>query len=81
MCEDQAEIDRYWDALVQGGGEHGPCGWLKDRYGLSWQVNPKQMSGWMASKDIAARDRAFAAMMKMQKLDIATLERAYRGES
>ena len=79
MCDDQATIDRYWDALVAGGGSHGPCGWLKDRFGLSWQVVPSSIAHWMASPDTAARDRAFAAMMTMGKLDIATLDRAFRG--
>ncbi len=78
MCEDQAELDRYWEALARG-GEHGPCGWLKDRFGLSWQVVPSGIAAWMASADAAARDRAFAAMLQMKKLDIAALERAYRG--
>jgi predicted 3-demethylubiquinone-9 3-methyltransferase (glyoxalase superfamily) len=78
MCEDQATLDRTWDALGAG-GQHGPCGWLTDRFGLSWQVVPPRLSAWMASGDAAARDRAFAAMLKMGKLDIATLERAMAG--
>lgn len=78
MCADQAEVDRYWSALSEGGAE-GPCGWLKDRFGLSWQVTPAQFEQWMRSDDAAARDRAFAAMLRMGKLDIATLERALAG--
>ena len=78
MCEDQPEVDRYWDALAAGGG-HGPCGWLKDRFGFSWQVVPDRIAAWMAGPDPAARDRAFAAMLTMGKLDIAGLERAYEG--
>jgi predicted 3-demethylubiquinone-9 3-methyltransferase (glyoxalase superfamily) len=78
LCEDQAELDRYWDALAEG-GEHGPCGWLKDRFGLSWQVVPTTIAEWMASTDTAARDRAFEAMMQMTKLDIDALRRAYEG--
>lgn len=78
ICEGQAEVDRYWEALARGGA-HGPCGWLKDRYGLSWQVVPSRMYDWMAGADAAARDRAFAAMLTMEKLDIAALERAYAG--
>jgi predicted 3-demethylubiquinone-9 3-methyltransferase (glyoxalase superfamily) len=78
MCKDQAELDRYWNALADG-GEHGPCGWLKDRFGLSWQVAPKHMADWMTSTDTAARDRTFEAMLEMKKLDIAALERAYEG--
>lgn len=78
MCQDQKEVDRYWEAL-SAGGEQGPCGWLKDRFGLSWQVVPSRISAWMASGDAAARDRAFAAVMRMKKLDIAAIERAYAG--
>ncbi len=78
LCEDQDELDRYWTALARG-GEHGPCGWLKDRFGLSWQVVPAELSRWMAGEDAAGRDRAFVAMLQMTKLDIATLQRAYDG--
>lgn len=78
MCDDQSEVDRYWDALGED-GEHGPCGWLKDRFGVSWQVVPKGMTEWICSKDSAARDRAFAAVMNMKKLDVAAIERAFRG--
>lgn len=80
MCDTQAEIDHYWDVLVQDGGQHGPCGWLKDRFGVSWQVCPAQFIDWYTHPDPAARDRAFSAMLKMHKLDIAELERALRGE-
>jgi len=78
MCDDQATLDRSWSALAEGGG-HGPCGWLKDRFGLSWQVVPTGISRLLAGGDAAARDRAFAAMLTMQKLDIAALERAFAG--
>lgn len=78
MCDDQDELDRYWAALAEG-GEHGPCGWLKDRFGLSWQVLPTAIARWMSGKDPAARDRAFQAMLQMSKLDIAALQRAYDG--
>lgn len=78
MCEDQAEVDRYWAALSES-GEPGPCGWLKDRFGLSWQVVPRGIAEWMASPDAAARDRAFTAMMGMGKPDIAALRAAVRG--
>jgi predicted 3-demethylubiquinone-9 3-methyltransferase (glyoxalase superfamily) len=76
-CEDQAEVDRYWNAL-SAGGEQGPCGWLKDRFGVSWQVAPAGMARWMTG-DPAARDRTFAALLTMKKLDVAALERAYAG--
>ena len=77
MCKDQKEVDRYWDALSEG-GQKGPCGWLKDRFGVSWQVVPNSIVEWMASKDTAAKDRAFKAMLTMSKLDIAALEAAFR---
>jgi predicted 3-demethylubiquinone-9 3-methyltransferase (glyoxalase superfamily) len=78
MCDDQPTLDRYWEALGAG-GSHGRCGWLKDRFGLSWQVVPTRISAWMTTGDAAARDRAFAAILKMGKLDIAALERAWAG--
>lgn len=78
MCSDQSEIDRYWEALSDG-GEQGPCGWLKDRFGLSWQVVPTDIAEWLASEDVAARDRAFQAMLTMGKLDIAALQAAFEG--
>jgi predicted 3-demethylubiquinone-9 3-methyltransferase (glyoxalase superfamily) len=78
MCQDQAEVDRYWAALSEG-GEPGPCGWLKDRFGLSWQIVPNTIAEWMACQDATARDRAFEAMLQMKKLDIAALKRAFDG--
>ncbi|MFC8404031.1 VOC family protein [Streptomyces griseoincarnatus] len=78
-CDDQAEIDHYWEKLVEGGGEHGPCGWLKDRYGVSWQVNAKRLTQMIGDPDREKADRALKAMMTMGKLDIAELERAYAG--
>ncbi|MFN2543864.1 MAG: VOC family protein [Actinomycetota bacterium] len=78
-CETQEEIDELWDRLVEGGGEHGPCGWLKDRYGLSWQVAPTGMEEMLNGPDKEGAKRSFAAMMQMQKIDKAELERAYEG--
>ena len=78
-CGDQAEVDRYWDALVEGGGEHSQCGWLKDRFGLSWQVVPRQLNEMLQSADGDAAMRAMEAMLKMQKLDVAKLREAYEG--
>jgi predicted 3-demethylubiquinone-9 3-methyltransferase (glyoxalase superfamily) len=78
MCKDQDELDHYWDALGDG-GEHGPCGWLKDRFGFSWQIAPANIDQWMASKDSAAKDRAFRAMLGMKKLDLAALQKAFEG--
>lgn len=76
MCNDQSEVDRYWVALSEGGVE-GPCGWLKDRFGVSWQVVPKGFVEWMTSQDEPARDRAFQAMLAMKKFDIAALNAAF----
>lgn len=78
-CEDQAEIDRYWDGLLAGGGTPEQCGWLRDRYGLCWQIVPAALAGMMSSPDHARAKRAADAMLKMVKLDIAALEAAYSG--
>jgi predicted 3-demethylubiquinone-9 3-methyltransferase (glyoxalase superfamily) len=78
-CRDQAEIDRLWDALTAGGGEPGPCGWLKDRFGLSWQIVPSVMPALLAAPDRQAAGRAMEAMLQMGKLDIATLQDAFDG--
>jgi len=78
-CESQAEVDRYWDALIADGGEPSMCGWLKDKFGLSWQVIPRQLPRMLASRDRAAAERAMQAMLQMVKIDIAELERAYNG--
>jgi predicted 3-demethylubiquinone-9 3-methyltransferase (glyoxalase superfamily) len=77
-CEDQDEVDYYWEKLGEGGQE-GPCGWVKDRYGLSWQVVPKGMEELFASEDPERASRAMAAMLKMGKLDIAALRAAADG--
>ena len=78
-CEDQAEIDRYWDALLADGGEPSQCGWLKDRFGLSWQVVPKGMEALFAGPDTQRTNRAMAAMLDMVKIDIAALQAAADG--
>jgi predicted 3-demethylubiquinone-9 3-methyltransferase (glyoxalase superfamily) len=78
-CADQAEVDRYW-ALLSEGGEEGPCGWLKDRFGLSWQVVPAGMDAMFEDPDASRVERAMTAMMSMKKLDIAALQRAADGE-
>lgn len=74
-CADQAEVDFYWNALSEGGDE-GPCGWLKDRFGVSWQVVPTRLSELLADPDHALAQRVMAAMLQMGKIDIAALERA-----
>jgi predicted 3-demethylubiquinone-9 3-methyltransferase (glyoxalase superfamily) len=75
-CGDQDEVDRYWKALTADGGEEGPCGWLKDRFGVSWQIVPRRLRELLADPDTARARRAMAAMLKMRKLDVAELERA-----
>ncbi len=79
MCDSQEEVDHYWNALTAGGSE-SRCGWLKDRYGLSWQVVPRQMVALFTSGDGEKTQRAVAAMMAMRKLDIAALQRAFDGQ-
>ncbi|MFO0591570.1 MAG: VOC family protein [Polyangiaceae bacterium] len=76
MCADQADVDRYSAALSEG-GEVGPCGWLKDRFGVSWQIVPEGMPKWLTGGDAASRKRVFEAMMGMKKLDIQALEEAF----
>ena len=80
-CDDQAEIDRYWDALLRGGGSPEQCGWLKDRFGLSWQIVPTVLGEMMADPDQAKAKRATDAMLKMVKLDIAALQAAFDGHA
>jgi predicted 3-demethylubiquinone-9 3-methyltransferase (glyoxalase superfamily) len=77
-CEDQDEIDLYWEKLSEG-GEEGPCGWLKDRYGLSWQVTPKGMDELFSDPDKSRAERAMRAMLQMRKLDIEALRAAADG--
>ena len=76
--EDQQETDRYWNAIVGGGGQESMCGWCKDRFGLSWQITPKRLTQLMAAGGETAH-RAFTAMMDMKKIDIAALDRAVEG--
>jgi predicted 3-demethylubiquinone-9 3-methyltransferase (glyoxalase superfamily) len=78
-CEDQAEVDRYWDGLLAGGGKPSQCGWLKDRFGLSWQIVPKVLPSLIGDPDPEKARRATQAMLKMVKLDIAELRRAHAG--
>src|SRR5437867_8993350 len=77
-CDDQAELDRYWNALLQGGGKPLACGWLMDKYGLRWQIVPAALNEWMTDKDAERSKRVSDAFLKMVKIDIAPLERAYR---
>ena len=75
-CEDQAEVDRYWSALTEGGGEESMCGWLKDRFGVSWQIVPTQLEELLASSDPAQAERVTQALFQMKKIVIADLEAA-----
>jgi predicted 3-demethylubiquinone-9 3-methyltransferase (glyoxalase superfamily) len=76
LCDDQAELDRYWNALLEGGGKPQACGWLIDRFGLRWQVVPKVLDELMQDKDTARARRVTDAMLKMVKLDVAALKSA-----
>ncbi|MEU6406618.1 VOC family protein [Streptomyces sp. NPDC046985] len=79
-CADQAEVDHYWAKLTEDGGQPGPCGWLKDKYGVSWQVVPDALIEMISDPDGEKAGRATQAMMAMGKLDIAELRKAYAGE-
>jgi predicted 3-demethylubiquinone-9 3-methyltransferase (glyoxalase superfamily) len=79
--EDQAETDRLWDAIASNGGQPGPCGWIKDRWGVSWQITPKRLLELFTDQDRRRAQRAMQAMMQMSKIDIAALERAAAGET
>jgi predicted 3-demethylubiquinone-9 3-methyltransferase (glyoxalase superfamily) len=79
-CEDQAEVDRLWSVLTADGGEPGPCGWLKDRFGMSWQITPKRLVEMLDDPDTDAARRAMEAMLQMGKIETPALERAFAGE-
>ena len=78
-CETQAEVDELWKKLTAGGGSESQCGWLKDKYGLSWQIVPRALGRMLTDKDRVKADRALQAMLKMTKIDIAALEAAFKG--
>ena len=80
LTDNQAETDRYWNAITRNGGAESACGWCKDRWGFSWQITPRVLIEAMTSRDKAAAKRAMDAMMKMKKIDIAAIERAVAGE-
>jgi len=80
QCDDQAELDRYWNGLLDGGGAPEQCGWLRDRFGLCWQIVPKVLAELMGASDRVKAKRATDAMLKMVKLDIAALQAAYDGK-
>ena len=81
LTEDQAETDRYWNAIVEGGGQESECGWCKDRWGFSWQITPRVLLEATDNADPAVAKRAFEAMMTMRKIDVAKIEAAVAGES
>ena len=81
LCEDQAELDRYWDGLLAGGGTTEACGWLRDRYGVSWQIVPARFAEMMSDPDRERAKRFSDAMLNMVKFDIAALEAAYEGRA
>jgi predicted 3-demethylubiquinone-9 3-methyltransferase (glyoxalase superfamily) len=78
-CDTQAEIDRYWTKLTENGGKEVQCGWLVDKFGLSWQIVPRGLGSMIGDKDAVKAGRAMKAMMQMKKLDIAALKRAHEG--
>ncbi len=79
--DDQAETDRYWNAIIDHGGTPSQCGWCRDKWGLSWQITPRALLKAFSSSDRAAAKRAMDAMMTMQKIDIATIEAAFKGDN
>jgi len=81
LTDTQEETDRYWEAIIGNGGAASDCGWCKDRWGFSWQITPRALLKAVGNPDKAAAKRAFEAMMTMQKIDIATIEAAERGET
>ena len=78
-CEDQAEVDELWEKLTADGGEESMCGWLKDKYGLSWQIIPKALGELMGDPDPVKAQRVTQAMLQMRKIDVAGLQQAYDG--
>ena len=80
-CADQKEVDYYWEKLTANGGEEGRCGWLKDAFGVSWQVIPKALGECLGGEDREGANRAMQAMMKMDKIDVEGLKKAYEGSA
>jgi predicted 3-demethylubiquinone-9 3-methyltransferase (glyoxalase superfamily) len=78
--DSQAETDRYWNAILQNGGQESQCGWCRDKWGVSWQITPRALIAALSDRDPAASKRSFQAMMTMKKIDIAAIERARRGD-
>ena len=78
-CADQAEIDKYWQILTADGGQESQCGWLKDKFGISWQVTSPEMMKYLGGSDTQGSQRATQAMLEMKKIDLAAMEKAYKG--
>ena len=78
-CETQKEVDHYWNSLTADGGAESMCGWLKDKFGLSWQIVPNALTRYLTDKDAKKAERVMQAMLQMRKIDIAVLDRAYAG--
>lgn len=79
-CADQNEIDKYWELLTKDGGQEGQCGWLKDKFGVSWQITSPEMMKYLGGPDAEGAQRATQAMLKMKKLDLATMKNAYENK-
>lgn len=79
-CKDQTEIDKYWELLTKDGGQEGQCGWLKDKFGVSWQVTSPEMMNYLGGSDREGAGRATQAMLQMKKIDLATMKAAYEGK-
>ena len=80
-CEGQEDVDYYWNKMIADGGEASQCGWLKDKFGVSWQIIPNEMGLYVGGSDLAGRARATSAMLEMQKIDLAGLKAAYEGNA
>ena len=78
-CADQTEVDKYWEILTADGGQESQCGWLKDKFGVSWQVTPTEMGAYLGGSDAEGRQRATQAMLAMKKIDLAVMKKAYEG--
>lgn len=78
-CADQSEVDRYWELLTADGGQESQCGWLKDKFGVSWQVTPTEMGQYLGGPDPEGRQRATQAMLQMKKIDLSAMKSAYEG--
>ena len=79
-CANESEVDKYWELLTADGGQESQCGWLKDKFGVSWQVIPTEMGAYLGGADAEGRQRATQAMLQMKKIDLAAMKKAYEGK-